>query len=431
MLFYIRHHAFFHSRFSGNPILWGFPFFYIFVLMLIALMDCNNFFVSCELTRRPELRGLPVVVGGRGDNGGCVVAMSNEAKAIGVTRGIPIFKIRDRIERNEIVSLPTDHNFYSSISIRVMNVLRSLDIPIEIYSVDEAFIHIPFSGDNATDFCRYIRETVLQQTGIPVSIGIATTKTLAKIAARFAKKFKGYNGVCLMDSPDKTAKALALTKVSDVWGIGRRLVSRLTQSGILTAADFAALPLDRVERIYNIQIVHTWKELNGEQCFDMESHQRKHLTISHTRTFERDIFDRSEIESRVAEYAVNIGSQLRKHHRLAAEIEVFVATNPYHKEAPQRHGSGRIALPDPSDDTILLAKVASQAFAIAYKEGYGYKRAGVIVRRAIDADHVQQSLFSDKAADERRRRLMNTLDSLNSSDNKVMLASTTRPRKEQ
>ncbi|MDE7025387.1 MAG: hypothetical protein K2O88_05850, partial [Paramuribaculum sp.] len=222
---------------------------------MIALMDCNNFFVSCELTRHEELRGRPVVV--CGPNGGCAVAMSNEAKAIGITRGVPMFKVRHLVDRHNIVMLPATHGLYSEISTKVMHLAGSIVEDIEVYSIDEAFLHIPFEAEESVNFCQYIRQEILNRTGIPVSIGISTTKTLAKVAARFAKKYKGYNGVCLMDSPQKIQRALELTDISDIWGLGRRLNRRLKASGITTAAQFAALTEQYIERTFSINVVRT------------------------------------------------------------------------------------------------------------------------------------------------------------------------------
>lgn len=247
---------------------------------MIALMDCNNFFVSCELTRHEELRGRPVVV--CGPNGGCAVAMSNEAKAIGITRGVPMFKVRHLVDRYNIVMLPATHGLYNEISTKVMHLAGSIVEDIEVYSIDEAFLHIPFEAEEAVNFCQYVRQEILNRTGIPVSIGISTTKTLAKVAARFAKKYKGYNGVCLMDSPQKIQRALELTDISDIWGLGRRLNRRLKASGITTAAQFAALTEQYIERTFSINVVRTHRELHGIECFDRTSHRSTHQTVSHT-----------------------------------------------------------------------------------------------------------------------------------------------------
>lgn len=390
---------------------------------MVALIDCNNFFVSCELTVRPELRGRPVIVGGRGDNGGCAIAMSNEAKALGIPRGIPIFKIRRQIDSEGIVVLPGNHALYSSISRRVMATVTRLGLPTEIYSIDEAFLHIPFVGSEATDFCRYVRERIDDETGIPTGIGIASTKTLAKMAATFAKRYKGYGGVCLMDTPEKIARALSMTRAGDVWGIGRKLLRRLERIGVVTAADFAALPVETVERHFAAPVAMTWHELHGRYMFDESTHRRRYHSCRCSRTFDHDIVDRSELERRVSVYAENVAASLRRHRRLALEIEVMLATNPYHTDAPQRHGTAKVRLDSPSADSMVIAAATRRAFAEAYAPGYAYKRAGVTALRTIGEEERQPGLFDDPAATEKSRRLMDTLDRLNASGLGVKLAS--------
>lgn len=391
---------------------------------MIALMDCNNFFVSCELTLRPELRGRPVVV--CGPNGGCAVAMSNEAKAVGVTRGIPMFKIKHLVQKHNIVMLPATHKLYSDISSKVMRLVASIVKKLEIYSVDEAFLHIEFEGAEAVNFCKYVRQEILDKTGIPVSIGISTTKTLAKVAARFAKRHKGYEGVCLMDSPQKIQKALELTDIREVWGLGRRLNKKMIGSGITTAAQFVQVPEEYVARAFSVNVVRTHRELRGEQCFDRESHKSVHHTVSHTRTFATDIYEYENLSARIAEYASSVAAHLRRYNRLAVSIEVFITTNPYHEHQPQRTGSYTIGLPEPSNDTLILAQMAAKALEKAWLPGYGYKRAGVTAIKTQSGTQRQLSLFADREKEAKRNRLMNTLDSLKKSGVDVHLASTQR-----
>lgn len=393
--------------------------------MMIALIDCNNFFVSCELTVNPELIGRPVIVGGNGDNGGCAVAMSNEAKALGIPRGVPIFKIRHLIERHNIVVLPSRHELYSRKSAEVMNFLRSLNLDSEVYSVDEAFIQIPFSGNEAIEFCQYVRGQIKEISGIPVSIGIASTKTLAKVATDFAKHYKGYNGVCIMDTPDKVKRALALTAIGDVWGIGRKLKVKFDNIGIRTAAEFAALPLEVIERNFNSSVATTWRELNGEYMLDKESHQRKYQSCTHSRTFDHDIHDVNEIKRQIAYYAQSVAWSLRKHRRLAKEIEVRLHTNPYHTTAPQYNGAAKVKLTTPTNDTLAITAAAESAFDATYRKGYAYKKGGVTATSTIGESELIPTLFDHPAEDEHRRALNATMDRLNEQGLKVSLASTT------
>ena len=232
---------------------------------MFALVDCNNFFVSCERVFRPELASRPVIV--LSNNDGCAVALSNEAKALGLKRGNPYFKVKDICERHGVAVLSGNHRLYGDMSSRVMATLQALtDAPLEVYSIDEAFIVIPEGVGDVADFGRYVVERVKRLTGIPTSMGIAPTKTLAKVAARFAKKYPGYKGACLIDSEEKRLKALALTEVGEVWGIGRRLSRKLTERGIDTALKLASLDENTVTRLFTVTGLRTWRELNGTPC---------------------------------------------------------------------------------------------------------------------------------------------------------------------
>lgn len=390
--------------------------------MMIALVDCNNFFVSCELTRLPHLKGRPVIVGGNDSGGGCAIAMSNEAKALGIPRGVPLFKVKEIIERHDVAVLQSDHRLYAEISARVMRVLKSFDLKVEVYSVDEAFIHLPFKSSNAEEFCRYVRESVMAQTGIPVGIGISTTKTLAKIAATFAKRHAGYRGVCLMDNCDKIRRGLELTAIGDVWGIGRKTRAKLEQVGIETAAQFAALSREQVERSFSAPVADTWRELKGEYVLGEESHQRRYQTCTCSRTFDHDIADCDKIGELVALYASNVARSLRKHGRLATEVEVFIATNPYKIRLPQRTAKKKIRLDEPSNNTMVITAAAVKIYDEIFAEGYCYKRAGVSAVHTIGEGERQADLFADTRAIERGSRLMEVLDKLNARGHRVRLA---------
>lgn len=392
---------------------------------MIALIDCNNFFVSCELTVRPELRGRAVVVGGRGENGGCVVAMSNEAKKLGIPRGIPVFRLRDLVKGGKVTVLPADHHLYSRISRDVMATVNSFGLEAEIYSVDEAFLHVPFPGEEATEFCRYVRSTILERTGIPAGIGISTTKTLAKIAATFAKRHKGYEGVCLMDTPEKIKRGLELTPAGEVWGIGRKVKERLDRVNITTAAQFADMPADAVSRMFNHSVTSTWRELNGEYILDESTHRRRYLSCTCSRTFEHDIYSRSEIMRLTACYAASVARSLRRHRRIATEIEVMLSTNPFRTDRPQRRATAKVRLMEPSADTMAISTAAGAALNEAFLEGYAYKRAGVTATRTIGIDEDCPTLFDEPEKKEKSRRLMATLDRLNDAGIDIGLASAT------
>lgn len=379
---------------------------------MIALIDCNNFFVSCERVFRPELAGRPVIV--LSNNDGCAVAMSNEAKALGIKRGDPYFKIKSVCERNNVAVLSGNHRLYGDMSSRVMAMLHSLtDTDIEVYSIDEAFVPISPAVGDPEGFGRYVVKSVLRHTGIPVSMGIAPTKTLAKVAARFAKKHKGYRGACLIDNEEKRIKALELTQVGDVWGIGRRLTRRLTERGITTALQLANIDEARASRMFNVTTMRTWRELNGTPCITHEPVQPDKQTITSSRSFASDVRQFEELRKAVCSFATIVGRKLRKQNGVAGEVTVFLCTNRFHENEPQYYNTATVRLPDPTDYTPLLAQAATEAARAIYREGYGFKKAGVTVSRITSRATLQPNLFADTDADERRQRLMKVMDSIN------------------
>ncbi|MBO4995633.1 MAG: SOS mutagenesis and repair protein UmuC [Muribaculaceae bacterium] len=380
---------------------------------MIALIDCNNFFVSCELTRRPELIGHPTVV--LGSNDGCVVAMSNEAKALGITRGIPLFKIKGIVQRYDVATISGDHRFYRSMSQKVMSLIRSIVPRIEVYSIDEVFMELPFSGNELADFGHYLVDTIKSTTGIPVSLGISTTRTLAKVAARFAKKHKGYNGVCIIDTDEKRILALTKSQISDVWGIGRRMSSHLTKIGISTAYQFASMPFERISAKYNLPAQRTWRELNGMPCIEKSHDAENRKSITCSRTFPHDVFNRAELYEAISNHAANAALQARKLGLMAGEISVFIATNPFHGTA-QYNNEAKLKFDEPTDDTMSIIKMSHRVLNGIYREGYGYKRSGVTLSHLSNYKYSQPSLFSDHDNLSRRKNLMKVMDAINASD---------------
>ncbi|MCM1476796.1 MAG: Y-family DNA polymerase [Bacteroides sp.] len=391
---------------------------------MIALIDCNNFFVSCERVKHPELASRPVIV--LSNNDGCAVALSNEAKALGIKRGDPFFKIKPICEVNSVAVLSGNHRYYGEISAQVMQLLRTLtDAEIEVYSIDEAFLQIPAGTGDVEGFGHYVVDSIMDRGGIPVSMGIAPTKTLAKMAAHFAKKHKGYRGVCLIDSEPKRLKALELTNVCDVWGIGRRLRKKLTDRGITTALHLAMLKSDVVERLFNVSGVRTWRELNGEPCIERDA-TPENRTITSSRSFASDIRQPEPIRRAVCTFTSQVARKLRRQGSVAAEITVFLRTNRFHEHDPQYNNSCTIKLPDPTDYTPLLAEAAIAALNQIYREGYGFKRAGVTLSRISPRNEVQRNLFTDSSREDKRNRLMQTIDNLNKSlpdSNNIRMAS--------
>lgn len=393
---------------------------------MVGLVDCNNFFVSCERVVNPELVGRPVIV--LSNNDGCAVAMSEEAKALGIKRGEPFFKIRSLCERHGVVSLSGNHRLYGEISARVMATLRSLTPNIDVYSIDEAFMEISPAVGAMDEYGRYVVEEVMARTGIPVSLGIATTKTLAKIAARFAKKYRGYRGACLMDTEEKVLKALQLTKVEDVWGIGRRHSRKLKERGVVTAYDFLRLDEDMVQRLFHIGGVRTWRELHGDACIEHEPVPPERQTISVSRTFARDVHDFESLRQSVCAYVSSAARKLRHKQEYAGEVSVFVCTNRYHQHDPQYHNVASVRMEEPTDFTPALADAAVKALGEVYRDGFGYKRAGVTLSRICSRAGLQTSLFGDAETMDRHSRLMRVVDAINNASpearDRVIIAST-------
>ncbi|MDE7396172.1 MAG: Y-family DNA polymerase, partial [Muribaculum sp.] len=377
-----------------------------------GLIDCNNFFVSCERVVHPELRNRPVVV--LSNNDGCAVALSNEAKALGLKRGTPFFKFRNLTTTHGLVAISGNHSLYHSISSKVMKTIRSMVDEVEVYSIDEAFIEIPSSLGESEEYGRYLVSQIIKDTGIPVSLGIAPTKTLAKIGSHFAKKYPGYHGACLIDSPQKIRKALEMTSIRDVWGIGRRLSVKLQRYGIQTALDFASMQKSSVAQILNISGQRTWQELNAIASIPLEDTREEHQTITCSRSFASDIYDIEQLIEAVTTFTASVGMRLRRQHGCATTVSVFVATNRFHTHLPQYYNIHTINLPDAADDDITITKAAIKALRLIYREGYGYKKAGVTISRIIHRDQRQLTIFSNTETLCKRSRLMETVDKINS-----------------
>lgn len=350
---------------------------------MIGLIDCNNFFVSCERLFRPDLAGKPVVV--MSNNDGCAVAMSNEAKALGIKRGLPIYQLRQIINRYNVATISGNHRLYGNISSRVMATIGSIVPEMDIYSIDEAFIDMSlWEGKALDDTAHKIVTKVRRDVGIPTSLGIAPTKTLAKIAARFAKKYPGYRGVCIIDNEDKRRKALALTGIDEVWGIARRLGKRLRQYNINTALDFAELPLSEVRKIINVMGERSWRELNGEPCIDHEASEPLNKQICTSRSYKKSIDDPELLKEAVADYSAKVAHRLREQGGCAKSVTVFIQTNSFRPELPQHFGSTTIQLDEATDDTLAITSAAVRAVDSLFRPGYAYRRAGVTVNEIVN-----------------------------------------------
>ena len=381
---------------------------------MFGLIDCNNFFVSCERVFNPALRNRPVAV--LSNNDGCIVALSNEAKALGLKRGNPYFQVKDICDRNNVAILSGNHRLYGDMSSRVMAVVSSIIPDIEVYSIDEAFMHIQgWPDDQLQAVGRDIVHKVRRCTGIPTSVGIAPTMTLAKIASRFAKKYPGYHGACVINSDEARRKALELTEVADVWGVGRRLYPKFYNIGVDTALQFAELSRETVERMLNVCGQRTWRELNGQACIALEQSEPAMKQLCCSRSFGTMLTTFDELRQAVALFASILSRKLREQQSAAVSISVFIHTNAFRKDMEQYFNSAHRQLPEATSDTLALTTIATEALRAVYRKGYSYKKAGILVHEVVHQSAVQPSLFADPADRARRSRLMDVLDNINSS----------------
>jgi len=340
--------------------------------------------------------------------------MSNEAKALGIKRGTPLFKMRDIVEANNVATLSGNHRLYGDMSSRVMATISEVIPEIEVYSVDECFIRFDrWPVDDLNTVGHDIVRRVRRNTGIPTSLGIAPTKTLAKAASIFAKKYPGYHSVCIIDDEAKRRKALSMLPVDDIWGVGRRIGRKMHAAGIETALDFANMTRSQVKRRVNVAGERTWRELNGEPCIEMELTAPDKKQICCSRSFEKMIFDLESLTEAMAAFATIVSRKLREQGSVAVSLSVFIHTNSFREDLDQYYASNFRALPEPTNDTMTITAAAVDALRPIFRRGYGFKKAGIIITEIVSASNIQQSLFEPVGERQRRRRLMAVVDAIN------------------
>lgn len=380
---------------------------------MFALADCNNFFASCERVFRPDLQGKPVIV--LSSNDGCAIARSEEAKALGIKMGDPYFKIKDLIEKHGVNVFSGNMALYGDMSQRVRWVLEEYAPAVEVYSIDEAFLDL--RGIRDVDFDQYAKEISAQcrkMTAIPVSVGIAPTKTLAKIASKLCKKYPKLRGGCYMHRSQDIEKVLKKFPIEDVWGIGRRSATKLHARFVRTAYDFTLLPESTVQKMMGITGVRTWKELQGIPCIEFEDGFEAKQSICVSRSFSSEINDLKELQEQIANFASKVAEKLRKQHSVTSEIAVFAYTNRFKENLPQTHSSALVSFNTPTSEQRTLIISAAQATRELFRTGYGYKKAGVIASGIMDQSDMTPSLFEDFQAAEREHRITSALDTINS-----------------
>jgi DNA polymerase V len=378
---------------------------------LYALVDCNNFYASCERLFRPELKATPVVV--LSNNDGCVIARSAEAKALGIPMGAPAFQWEHVFRKQGVAVFSSNYALYGDLSARVMRTLEDMAPAVEVYSIDEAFLDL--SGVPEPEaFCRELRQRVVRHTGIPVSIGLARTKTLAKLANRSAKKDPALGGVFDLSACPDPAPVLAATEVGDVWGIGPRHAKRLTARGVRTALDFSRLPGDLVRKELTVVGLHTQLELRGISCLSLSSAPAPRRSVLCSRSFGQLIEDKEHLREAVCAFAVRATEKLRAASLETQAVQVFTLTPRHREELPQHQGQATVSLPGPTSFTPEIIAAALRGLDQAFCEGFAYQKAGVLLLGLTPAASRQSSLL-DLPPEERQRQraLMNVLDSVN------------------
>ncbi len=377
---------------------------------MYALVDCNNFYASCERVFRPDLNGKPVVV--LSNNDGCVIARSNEAKALGIPMGAPAFQYQKLFDQHSVSVFSANFTLYGDMSRRVMDILESYATGLEIYSIDEAFLKM--DGLKVGDLLRYgseMRGKVFQWTGIPISVGFAPTKALAKVANRIAKKYPEHTGnVYAMDSEEKRVKALKWLDVADIWGIGRQHGKRLEKLGVKTAYDFTRMKDDWVKKNLSIVGLRLKRDLQGIPVLGLEAVVAK-KAIAVTRSFDTNYTELEQIRERVSTFAFTCAEKLRSQGSNCNALTVFAYTNGHRPDLPQYGKKITVDLPFPTNSGMELSKFAIGALERIFRPGFHYKKAGVIVEKFTSEEEPQLNLFHNR--DARQIPLMKTVDRLN------------------
>ena len=376
----------------------------------IALVDCNNFYASCERVFQPGLRGQPVVV--LSNNDGCVIARSNEAKALGIRMGEPWHICRARVDTQGVIVRSSNYTLYGDMSSRVMRVLGQFTPNLEIYSIDEAFLGLQGLEQRLAAHADELRRTVLQWTGIPVSVGIAPSKTLAKAANRIAKKEPGRGGVCVLLEDEEQRDALAKLELTDLWGVAGRTAQRLVDLGITTPLQLRDADPRFMRGHFSVVMERLIHELRGNPCIGLEEVTPDRKSIVASRSFGQQVTERRQLEEAVSVYTARAAQKMRRQQLACVCLGVFIETNHFKPEEPQNSGSCSIRLPVASADTGRLIAAAMKVLALLFKPGFRYRKAGVVFLELVAASSVQGALF-DPPDDAKSKARMKALDTLN------------------
>ena len=376
---------------------------------MIALADCNNFYASCERVFNPGLKNKPIVV--LSNNDGCIIARSNEAKVLGIKMGVPVFQVRDIIDNNNVYVFSTNFALYGDMSSRVMSLLSDISPEIEIYSIDEAFMN--FTGvKDSVHLASRMKSVVTKSTGIPISIGIAATKTLSKVANYFAKK-QTANGVYALTEQQQIVQALKELPVSKLWGVGSRHLRMLNSYGINTAYDFIQLNEEWVLEKMTIMGLRMQRELKGDPCFGIDAYPSRKKNIRTSRSFGVKVKSLQTIQESIIAHAARCAEKLRIENSCARYVSVLLRTNPFSKSQDYYYGYKYINLEIPTNDSMEIVNAAKILLGSIYKEGLIYTKSGVIVGDTVPADQVQLNLFYSEQGREKRKNLYKSVDFIN------------------
>jgi len=380
----------------------------------IALIDVNNFYVSCERVFNPKLIGKPVVV--LSNNDGCAVARSNEVKALGVPMGAPWFKMQDLARQHGIIALSSNYALYADMSNRVMSILREFSPDQEVYSIDESFLDL--TGFQSRDLIQYgqqMRRRILKWTGLPVCVGIGATKTLAKLANHCAKKRRAFNGVCNFNamSQDELDSLLSEIPVGEIWGVGGKLAPKLEALGFKTVLDLKQANPERLRRQFSVIMEKTIRELNGTMCIELEDVLPPKQQILSSRSFGQPVRDYNSLAESVTLYISRAAEKLRRQQSLAGSVHVYIRTSPFKLDEPFYSNGMTVSLPSPLDDSRQLANVALWALKQLYRPHYNYAKAGVMLSELVPAGYAQIDMFTRTETSNKSSELMKAMDSIN------------------
>ena len=391
-----------------------------YIYFMFALVDCNNFYASCERVFNPNLQHKPIVI--LSNNDGCIISRSDEAKKLGIPMGAPIFKYRSLIANHNVKVFSSNYSLYGDMSSRVMSILKQFTPDIQVYSIDESFLKLEgFEDYNLTDYGMLMKNRILKWTGIPTCAGIAPTKALSKVANKIARKYPNQtNGVYVIDTELKRINALKWTKIKDIWGIGKKLSNRLATKGCKNAYDFTQLPESWVKSNMSVVESRLQRDLLGIPTLDLEV-QKSKKSIATTRTFEKPLKELDKIKERISTFAFVSGEKLRRQNSHCHMIIVILRSNYFREDLKQHYATKVISLPYPTNSSLVLSNYAIKAIEEVFKSGIAYKKVGIILTGLVPSNNYQLNIFDWENSN--HQPLMKAIDKINYRfSNKIKLA---------